>query len=85
MNVGDRVRVKLLPEYRAQYAEGAAKCLDGALGTVEQAREHSVCGANGNEPARLVRFDVPRPKWWKDQTPCAAFWFGVDELEAVAS
>jgi hypothetical protein len=78
VNVGDRVRVRI--EVPKLYAFGCAAALEGKEGTIERTRPAAISG----EPVYLVSFDTPAPKWWSNQTPVKAFWFGAEDL-AVSS
>jgi hypothetical protein len=75
--IGARVRVEIKRPRR--YAAGAAECLQGMLGTVEQFKPESING----DPAYLVRFDAPARTWWSNQLPSDSFWFPPHELRGV--
>jgi len=72
LTVGARVRVRI--QRPDEYAQGAAKALDGALGMVEATRK---------DGEFRVLFNSPRPKWWTNQTPATAFWFPLTDLEVL--
>jgi hypothetical protein len=74
--VGDRVRVTI--QDPSQYAYGCAKCLDGALGTVETVKDTSSCGRY------LVCFDEARPSWWSNGSPTKTFHFPAKDLTATS-
>jgi hypothetical protein len=81
IGVGNRVKTAI--KNPDDYAHGAAACLDDTYGTVEEIRAESMNGKGGRGPAVLVRFDIPRPVWWKNQTPASAFWFPPSDLVKV--
>lgn len=74
LRVGDRVRVSI-PNFE-RWAFGAAECLHGLTGTIEQFKESDF--TDGLEA--LVQFDAPAKTWHPYQTPWVAGWFRVEEL-----
>jgi hypothetical protein len=75
--VKDRVLVTITaPE---EYANGAAKSLNGRVGTVEE-YEPNYTFHVPRRPAYLVRFDVPATPWHAHQHPVSAFWFEPKDL-----
>lgn len=72
MNIGDRVRVRIIET--GEWVRGAAESMNGKTGTVKEVR------ASGQV---LVTFDTPAEPWWAHQSPVLGFHFEENELEKL--